>query len=191
MNPTITIVSPLGPVLLRPEREEDQPFRYELFCNSRLPEWYQVELDPAVREQLMQHQFNAQTVSYRAQFPNARFDIIWLDGRPIGRIIVDGPHRFLHIVDQAIVPELRSRGIGSAIMRYFMDRAAAAAARSMKYRMSCRSLPPTIRRCSSICASGSCRWRRTRCTSTCAGSRPACPTTGPPEAPVSDTTTRW
>jgi ribosomal protein S18 acetylase RimI-like enzyme len=127
MNPTITIVSPLGPVLLRPEREEDQPFRYELFCNSRLPEWYQVELDPAVREQLMQHQFNAQTVSYRAQFPNARFDIIWLDGRPIGRIIVDGPHRFLHIVDQAIVPELRSRGIGSAIMRYFMDRAAAAA----------------------------------------------------------------
>ena len=126
MNSTITILSPLGPVLLRPERDEDQPFRYDLFCTSRLPEWYQVELDPPVREQLMQHQFHAQTVSYRAQFPKARFDIIERDGRPIGRIIVDGPHRFLHIVDQAIVPELRNQGVGSAIMRHFMDQAAAA-----------------------------------------------------------------
>lgn len=126
MDQDITIATPLGPVLLRPERAEDQPFRFELFCNSRLPEWYQVELDPAVRDQLMQHQFHAQTVSYRAQFPDARFDIIELDGRPIGRFIVDGPRRFLHIVDQAIVPELRSRGVGSAIMRFFMDQAAAA-----------------------------------------------------------------
>jgi ribosomal protein S18 acetylase RimI-like enzyme len=71
----------------------------------------------------MAHQFQAQTVSYRAQFPQARFDIIELDGRPIGRIVVDRPGNRLHIIDQAIVPELRGRGIGTAIMRALMDEA--------------------------------------------------------------------
>jgi ribosomal protein S18 acetylase RimI-like enzyme len=126
MTATITIPSPLGLLQQRPEREDDQPFRFRLFCDSRLPEWYQAQLDPALRDQLMQHQFHAQTVSYRAQFPGARFDIIELDGRPIGRIVIDRPGHSVHIVDQAIVPELRNRGLGTAIMRFLMDEAAAA-----------------------------------------------------------------
>ena len=82
-------------------------------------------LPPDVFQQLMAHQFQAQTVSYRAQFPQARFDIIELDGRPIGRIVVDRPGDRLHLIDQAIVPDLRGRGIGTAIMRALMDEAAA------------------------------------------------------------------
>ena len=42
-----------------------------------------------------------------------------------GRIVVDRPGNRLYIVDQAIVPELRGRGIGTAIMRSLMDEAAA------------------------------------------------------------------
>jgi ribosomal protein S18 acetylase RimI-like enzyme len=71
----------------------------------------------------MQMQFAAQTTSYAAQFPRARFDIIELDGRPIGRIVVDRPGDRIHIVDQAIVPQLRSRGAGTAIMRALMQEA--------------------------------------------------------------------
>jgi RimJ/RimL family protein N-acetyltransferase len=126
MSATITIPSPLGPLVQRPEREDDQPFRFQLFCDSRLPEWYQVQLDAAVRDQLMRHQFHAQTVSYRAQFPRAAFDIIELDGRPIGRIVINRSGRSVHIVDQAIVPELRNRGLGTAIMRFLMREAEAA-----------------------------------------------------------------
>ena len=118
------IPSPAGVVRLRPEREEDRGFRYRLFCDSRQPEFALV-LPPDVFQQLMAHQFQAQTVSYRAQFPQARFDIIELDGRPIGRIVVDRPGDRIYIVDQAIVPELRGRGIGTAIMRSLMDEAAA------------------------------------------------------------------
>jgi ribosomal protein S18 acetylase RimI-like enzyme len=61
------------------------------------------------------------------QFPGAQFDIIKLDGGPIGRIIVDRNNARLLIVDQAIVPELRNRGIGTAIMHSVMDQARAAA----------------------------------------------------------------
>jgi ribosomal protein S18 acetylase RimI-like enzyme len=119
----VAIPSPAGAVILRPERDDDQAFRFGLFCDSRLPEWYQVAIEPALREQLMRHQFAAQTVSYRQHFPAARFDIIELAGEPIGRLVVDRPGTMVHIVDQAIVPRLRNRGIGTAIMRALMDEA--------------------------------------------------------------------
>jgi ribosomal protein S18 acetylase RimI-like enzyme len=122
----VVISSPIGALRLRPEGPQDRAFRFDLFCKSRLPEWDLVRLDPALRQQLMQMQFEAQTKSYAAEFPNARFDIIELEAKPIGRIVVDRPGDQIHIVDQAIVPELRSRGAGSAIMRALMDEAAAA-----------------------------------------------------------------
>src|SRR5205085_7704709 len=104
MDEVIEIECALGPLRLRPERGEDWPFRYQLFCDSRLPEWYAVQIDPAVRVQLTQHQFQAQTETYRARFPRARFDIIELGGERIGRIVVNRPGPHLHLVDHPIVP---------------------------------------------------------------------------------------
>jgi ribosomal protein S18 acetylase RimI-like enzyme len=72
----------------------------------------------------MRHQFQAQTIGYRTQFPQARFDIMELGGERIGRVVVDRPGTMLHIVDQAIVPHLRNRGIGTALMRVLLDEAA-------------------------------------------------------------------
>jgi ribosomal protein S18 acetylase RimI-like enzyme len=119
----IDIATPAGVVTLRPEREADRDFRYRLFCESRQPE-FALLLSPDAYQQVMAHQFHAQTVGYRSQFPQARFDIIEMGGRPIGRIVVDRPGTRLHIIDQAIVPELRNQGIGTAVMRALMDEAA-------------------------------------------------------------------
>jgi RimJ/RimL family protein N-acetyltransferase len=118
-----------GLLRLRPERDEDRNFRFCLFRDSRLPEFalLQRQVTPEVYDQIMQMQFQAQTVSYRAQFPGARFDIIELDGTPIGRIVVDRPLGMVHIVDQAVIPAERNRGIGTAIMKALMDEAARAA----------------------------------------------------------------
>jgi ribosomal protein S18 acetylase RimI-like enzyme len=119
---TIEIPSPVGVVNLRPEREEDQEFRFGLFCDSR-PTEFALLLSPVAFRQIMRFQFQAQTMSYRAEFPGARFDIIELAGHPIGRIVVDRPGSRLHIVDQAIVPALRNQGVGTAIMRALMEEA--------------------------------------------------------------------
>lgn len=126
MDDTIDIPSAHGAMRLRPERAEDHDFRYQLFCDSRLPEWYVVEIDPAKRVQLMEHQFRAQTETYLGRFPRARFDIIELDGERIGRIVVNRPGPYLHLVNHNIVPALRNKGLGTTIMRALMDEARAA-----------------------------------------------------------------
>lgn len=123
MNKVIDIPATPGPLQLRPERDDDEAFRFELFCKSRPPEWQMAGFDPDLLRQLMHQQFRAQTVGYRAQFPEARFDIIELGGKPIGRIVVDRPGALLHIIDQAIVPELRGRGIGTSIMTSLIEEA--------------------------------------------------------------------
>jgi ribosomal protein S18 acetylase RimI-like enzyme len=122
MDEIIEIASPRGTLRLRPEREDDRAFRLQLFRDSR-PELSMLPLEPAMRDHLVHHQFNAQTVGYRTQFPRARFDIIELDGAPIGRIVVDRPGGAIHIIDQAIAPAWRNLGLGSTIMRALMQEA--------------------------------------------------------------------
>jgi ribosomal protein S18 acetylase RimI-like enzyme len=124
MDDVLEISSPVGLLCLRPEREDDQDFRYRLFCDSRQPEF--ALLAPAALEQVMTQQFHAQTLSSLGRFRQARFDIIELSGEPIGRIVVDRPGAMLHLVDQAIVPQWRGRGVGTAIVRALMDEARAA-----------------------------------------------------------------
>jgi len=128
MEDVTAVFSPLGALRLRPERDDDRDFRFRLFVDSRLPEFALLarQVGPAAYDEIMRMQFQAQTVSYRAQFPQARFDIIELDEASIGRIVVDRPGAEVHIVDQAVVPALRNRGIGTAVMRALMDEAAAA-----------------------------------------------------------------
>ena len=115
-----------GQLSPRPEREGDDAFRFQLFCESRPAEFALLQLEPTAFDQLMRFQFQAQTVTYRANFPDARFDIIELDGVAIGRIVVARTGATLRIVDQAIVPPQRNLGFGTTIMRAVMDRAAQA-----------------------------------------------------------------
>jgi ribosomal protein S18 acetylase RimI-like enzyme len=127
MEDVIETTSSLGVLGLRPERDDDDPFRFQLFCESRPVEFALLRLEPTAFEQLMRFQYQAQTMSYRTSFPNARFDIIECDRLPIGRIVVNRPGDVVHIVDQAIVPALRNRGLGTTIMKALMDEAGRAA----------------------------------------------------------------
>ena len=108
---------------LRPERDEDDAFRFMLFCQSRPAELALPAIEPAAREQLMRIQYRGQTMSYRANFPGARFDIIELEGAEIGRLVADRAGRDIAIVDWAIMPEMRGRGIGTAIMQAILEEA--------------------------------------------------------------------
>jgi ribosomal protein S18 acetylase RimI-like enzyme len=122
MDEIVEISCPHGALRLRPERDDDLAFRLRLFRDSR-PELALLPLPSPMLDQVVDFQFRAQTMSYRAQFPRARFDIIELDGAPIGRIVVDRPGSAIHIVDQALTPQYRNRGLGSTIMGALMREA--------------------------------------------------------------------
>ena len=122
-----TVASAAGEVRLRPEHAGDEAFRFALFRQSRPDDWSASGLDLSVLDGVMRHQFRAQTIGYRTQFPGAAFDILEHGGERIGRIVVDRPGDRIHIVDHAIMPSWRNRGFGTAVIRALMAEAAEAA----------------------------------------------------------------
>lgn len=115
----------LDTLRFRHERDDDRAFGYRLFRDSRPDDWERLPLDATLRRQLMRLQFEAQTKSYRTLFPDARFDIVEFAGEPIGRIVVDRSRTMLRLVDLALVPRYRNRGIGTAILAALIDEAQA------------------------------------------------------------------
>ncbi|MGH6834119.1 MAG: GNAT family N-acetyltransferase [Methylocella sp.] len=115
-----------GGVRRRPEREADGEFRFDLFRGSRPPGDDLSFLDAPLRERLMRQQFAGQSASYRANYPNARFEIVERDGAPIGRIVTARAPDAMLIVDIALIASQRRRGIGASLVNGVLDEARAA-----------------------------------------------------------------
>jgi len=121
---TVVLSSPLGAVALRPELPTDEAFRFALFRNSRGPGWDQIVLPADMLAMIMTQQFRAQTLGYQADYPDARLDIITVDDTPAGRLAVDRSRGAVHLVDIAVTPEWRGRGLGTLILGRLMAEAA-------------------------------------------------------------------
>jgi ribosomal protein S18 acetylase RimI-like enzyme len=110
------------PIVLRPEQEQDTAFLANLFRDTAGGVLSLTPIDDATKEKLLRMQLASQTATYRAQFPAARFDIIEQDGEPIGRIVIDPGTDAGRIVDIALLPQRRARGLGTAILAAVLDR---------------------------------------------------------------------
>jgi ribosomal protein S18 acetylase RimI-like enzyme len=115
-----------GRVRRRPERAADEGFRFDLFNGSRAPGEDLAALDAPLRERLMRQQFCGQNASYRANYPDARFEIVEHDGAPIGRIVTARTPDAVLIVDIALIASWRRRGIGTSLVNGVLDEARAA-----------------------------------------------------------------
>ncbi|MGA2660782.1 MAG: GNAT family N-acetyltransferase [Verrucomicrobiota bacterium] len=112
-------------ITLRPERPEDEVFRFELYASTR-----QEELDawgwaPGLRASFLELQFKAQQAC-RLQFPQADFQMVLLAGRAIGRLVVDRAADEFRLVDIALLPQHQNTGLGTALIQELMAEAAAA-----------------------------------------------------------------
>jgi RimJ/RimL family protein N-acetyltransferase len=105
-----------GPVVLRPEHAGDAGFLYALFRCHNLPAVSAMPVDEATRETLMRMQFESQTRSYRACYPEARFDIVERDGVAVGRLIVHADNAGGCIVDFGLLPDCQGAGLGTALL---------------------------------------------------------------------------
>ena len=112
------------PVSLRPVQPDDEEFLYELFCQSVGDELN--ALGAAQRDMILRMQFGAQLQTYSVEFPRAEHQIILLDDRVIGRVLVERTEAEHRGVDIALLPEYRSGGIGTMLIQALLDEAAGA-----------------------------------------------------------------
>lgn len=101
---------------LRAEQAEDRQFCEQLFRSSRAF-LADLALPQAYLEALLGQQFQAQQYGYSQTFPDASRWIICHTLRPIGKVIVARAVGSLHIVDLAVLPEWRSKGFGTAVLK--------------------------------------------------------------------------
>lgn len=82
-------------------------------------------MEPGQREAFVLMQFTAQDTEYRRHNPQGAFDVVEVDGRPVGRLIVDRRPGDIRIVDISLVPEARGAGIGSELIGDLVEEARA------------------------------------------------------------------
>jgi GNAT superfamily N-acetyltransferase len=96
--------------------EGDREFLVELYGSMREPELAHVPWDEATRRAFIEQQFAAQDAHYRENYPGATLDVIEVDGEPAGRLYVHRGLRDIRIMDIALAPDFRGRGIGSGLL---------------------------------------------------------------------------
>lgn len=111
----------LGHLTVRPETQDDADFLFALFASTKAPEMALMPVHEAVKTHLLHMQFRSMTMTYRTQYPNARFEIVELDGTPIGRLITDVRADCVHYVDIALLPERRMGGLATALMEAVLE----------------------------------------------------------------------
>jgi ribosomal protein S18 acetylase RimI-like enzyme len=104
----------------------DEPFLYQTFASTRTEEMALTGWNAEQQEAFLRMQYDAQRRSYLMQLPEAKYWVIRCDGSAVGRLIIDRTAEQIHVVDIALLPEFRKRGIGSTLMEAIIQEASQA-----------------------------------------------------------------
>ena len=116
----------VGQVTLRAERPEDRPLLQALYAETRTVELADVPWTDEQKRAFCDMQFDLQARYYRQTYPDAQYDVIEMDGAPVGRLYVARLHNELRVLDVALIPALRGHGLGATLMHELMGEARSA-----------------------------------------------------------------
>ena len=112
---------------LRPIRDEDMEFLYRVYYSTRADELAMiVDWTDEMKAAFVRQQFTAQHAWYQEHYTGAQFDVILVDGVSAGRLYVHRREREIRLVDITLLPEFRSGGVGTRLLRELMAEAEAA-----------------------------------------------------------------
>ncbi len=103
--------------------DNDLPFLATLYASTRVEEIALVDWDEARTREFLQQQFEAQHSHYMQHYPDADWLILEKDGEPVGRLYIERWEREHRLIDIALMPVMRGKGLGEALMRDLMDEA--------------------------------------------------------------------
>ena len=119
-----TDVTEAGPRLsLREAGADDREFLYRVYASTRVEELAFVGWDAEQVESFLRMQFEAQDRFYREHYVGASFAVVECDGEPAGRLYVARWPEEIRIMDIALLPEFRGRGIGTALLSALIEEA--------------------------------------------------------------------
>lgn len=114
----------LSTLTVRPTGPADDAFCAALYRSTR-DDLTALPADPAMIDALVAMQQRMQAAGYRNSYPEAQYQVLALDGVAVGRLVsalVDGAVR---VVDIAVLPQARGRGVAGEALRRVQAQAAA------------------------------------------------------------------
>ena len=105
----------------------DEAFLASVYASTRREELARIDWSRKQIDDFLDMQFQAQHRYYQEQWPETNFDIVLFEGIPVGRLYLDRRVDEFRIVDIALLPEYRGRGIGSSLLKDVLNEAQAAA----------------------------------------------------------------
>jgi GNAT superfamily N-acetyltransferase len=109
-----------GKLTLRPVTPEDDAFLLALYHSTRERELSQAAWQDGQRESFVRWQFDLQRKEYDARFPDARYQLIDIDGKSAGRIWVGEDEEQIRLLDIALLPQFQNRGAGTILLKDLM-----------------------------------------------------------------------
>lgn len=103
-------------ISLREVGGKDKDFLENLYCDTRREEFAATGWTRAQINAFLATQFDLQTRAYEMQFPDAAHSIIEFENLAAGRLIVHRGAQEFRLIDIAVSPEFRGRGIGAAVV---------------------------------------------------------------------------
>ena len=109
--------------MLRPASTRDEDFFLQLYQSSRGEDLRGLGWDEDRISEFLEMQYEAQGNFHAGDFPNASDEVILLDSQPIGRLTVDRRVDEIRLVDLALLPDYRNRGLGSRLIQSLKEEA--------------------------------------------------------------------
>lgn len=115
----------MSPVVLhiRPALPSDEAFFLALYRSTR----YDLQgllADPRYIDGLIAMQQQMQVAGYRSSYPDAAYEVLELDGVPVGRLVTAAVPGAVRVVDIAVLPQARGRGVAGEALRRLQRQAA-------------------------------------------------------------------
>ena len=101
----------------------DDAFLCELYASTRT-DLDAVDWPGETRAAFCEMQWRAQRAGYAASYPGALDDVIDVDGRPAGRVLIGARAGDLVLVDLALVPDVQGLGVGRQVIEDLQREAA-------------------------------------------------------------------
>lgn len=105
----------------RPITPSDTDFLRAVYRSTREEELAPVPWSEAQKSAFVAQQFAAQTDAYVQNYPGAQFLLLRVDATDAGRCYLHERRDEIRIMDIALLPPFRKRGIGAAVLRHILQ----------------------------------------------------------------------